>query len=162
MRIVIFGNSGSGKSTFARELVARHGAAMLELDAIVWEPGQIAVQRARDAIHADLDAFLAAHDAWVIEGCYGELVERVLPSATELYFLNPGSEACRANNLRRPWEPHKYESAEAQRSMLEPLLTWVNGYYTRDDDWSLQRHRRLFDAYRGTKTEITARDSFRE
>jgi hypothetical protein len=39
--------------------------------------------------------------------------------------------------------------------MLDNLLDWVAGYYTRDDQWSLAYHRRVFDAYSGTKAEIT-------
>src|SRR6185503_14519636 len=50
MRILVFGNSGSGKTTLARALAAAHGLAHLDLDSVVWEPGQIAVQRPADAI----------------------------------------------------------------------------------------------------------------
>jgi hypothetical protein len=45
---------------------------------------------------------------------------------------------------------------EAQQSKLSFLLDWVAGYYTRDDAMSYARHRRLFDAYGGHKTEVTA------
>jgi adenylate kinase family enzyme len=155
MRVVIFGNSGSGKSTMARALSDQHGLPMLELDTVVWEPGQIAVLRPRELILADVDQFLNSNKQWVVEGCYGELVEVALPRCTEAFFLNPGLEACVANNRRRPWEPHKYDSAEAQNAMLSSLLEWVAGYYTRDDQWSLAYHRRVFDSYQGTKTEIT-------
>lgn len=155
MRIAIFGNSGSGKSTLARRYVERYGLPLLELDDIVWEPSKIAVLRPESDIVSDLDAFVSRHETWVVEGCYGELVERVLPLCTEALFLNPGLDACRANNRRRPWEPHKYASAEAQDSMLEPLLVWVEEYYSRDDQWSLANHRRIFDAFEGWKSEIT-------
>ncbi len=43
MRVLIFGNSGSGKSTYARALADREHLAHLDLDSIVWEPNQIAV-----------------------------------------------------------------------------------------------------------------------
>ena len=153
-RLLIFGNSGSGKSTYARAMAERHGLAHLDLDSIVWEPGQIAVPRALAAVHDDLDAFIDANAGWVIEGCYGDLVERTAASCSELLFLNPGLEACLANNRRRPWEPHKYASAEAQDSMLAPLQAWVAAYYTRDDAWSYAMHRRVFDAHPGTKREF--------
>lgn len=155
MRIVIFGNSGSGKSTMARGLATEHGVAMLELDTVVWEPNQVAVLRSREAIRADVERFLGANAQWVIEGCYGELVEMVLGYSTRAVFLNPGLDACVANNRRRPWEPHKYASPEAQDAMLQPLLDWVAGYYTRDDQWSYAYHRRVFDAFDGSKAEIT-------
>jgi adenylate kinase family enzyme len=158
MRVAIFGNSGSGKSTMARELAERHRVPMLELDTVVWEPGQIAVLRPADAIRADVERFLAASDGWIVEGCYGELVELALGRCTRAIFLNPGLEACVANNRRRPWEPHKYATPGAQDAMLEPLLEWVAGYYTRDDQWSYVYHRRVFDSFAGDKTEITRAD----
>ena len=155
MRIAIFGNSGSGKSTMACELAERHQIPRLELDTVVWEPGKIAVLRPRDEINADVEQFLASSERWVVEGCYGELVELALPQCTEAIFLNPGLRACVANNRRRPWEPHKYASREAQDAMLAQLLEWVAGYYTRDDQWSYVYHRRVFDSFAGKKTEVT-------
>ncbi len=155
MRILIFGNSGSGKSTYARALASAHALTHLELDAIVWEPGQIAVQRDASAITADLERFLAGHDQWVIEGCYGELTEQAAGAATELIFLNPGLDACLANNRRRPWEPAKYASQQEQDAMLDQLQAWVADYYVRGGEWSYQAHRRIFDAHRGLKREVT-------
>lgn len=153
MKLLVFGNSGSGKSTFARDAAARHGLAHLDLDSIVWEPGKIAVQRAPDEVAASLAEFIATNQAWVIEGCYGELVKAAAPHCSELIFLNPGREACLANNLRRPWEPHKYASREEQDSMLANLQAWVAGFYERDDQWSYKAHRTIFDAHPGAKTE---------
>lgn len=155
MRIVLFGNSGSGKSTRASVLARSYGLPHLDLDSIVWEPGQIAVPRAAQTVALDLQNFVARFPTWVIEGCYGDLVATAAQSATELVFLNPGREACLAHNLSRPWEPHKYATAEAQNAMLEPLQAWVAGYYHRSDECSLQRHRQIFDAHTGRKTEYT-------
>lgn len=155
-RILVFGNSGSGKSTLASRLARTQGLAHLDLDSIVWEPGKIAVQRAPGDIAASLQDFLAGHERWVIEGCYGELVEAAAGECTELVFLNPGREACLEHNLRRPWEPRKYASKQAQDEMLATLQAWVAGYYERQDAWSYQAHRRLFDAFSGDKTEHVA------
>ena len=155
MRCLIFGNSGSGKSTYARVLAARHDLPHLDLDTIVWEPGKVAVQRPASAIAASLQAFLDGGDRWVIEGCYGELVQAAAPYCTELVFLDPGCEACLANNRQRPWEPHKYATPEAQDAMLAPLQAWVSGYYERNDDWSWRRHLAIFDAHPGTKVRWT-------
>jgi len=153
MRILIFGNSGSGKSTLAAKLAREHGIAHLDLDSIVWEPGETAVQRPTDAIFASLSSFLSRHQSWVIEGCYGELVAAASGQCTELIFLNPGPEACLANNRRRPWEPHKYASKAAQDAMLDNLQAWVLGYYERQDQWSYHVHRQIFDSFAGRKSE---------
>lgn len=153
MRILIFGNSGSGKSTLARNMARDHGLAHLDLDSIVWEPGEIAVQRAADAVAASLEEFLSAHTRWVIEGCYGELVQAASQHCTELVFLNPGLQTCQEHNRQRPWEPHKYASKKEQDSMLPNLQAWVAGYYERQDQWSYHAHRQIFDSFGGQKTE---------
>ncbi len=155
MRILVFGNSGSGKSTLARKLAKGHELAHLDLDSIVWEPDKIAVQRPAEDIAASLAVFLATHNRWIIEGCYGELVEAASGRCTELVFLNPGLEACLANNLHRPWEPHKYASKQAQDEMLASLQAWVAGYYQRQDQWSYHAHRRIFESFAGSKSEHT-------
>jgi adenylate kinase family enzyme len=156
MRILIFGNSGSGKSTLAQRMSRDHDLAHLDLDSIVWEPERIAVMRSPDAIAASLSAFLAKETRWVIEGCYGELVEAAAGQCSELIFLNPGLETCLAHNRERPWEPHKYASKEVQDAMLDNLQAWVAGYYERDDQWSYRRHRRIFDSFAGRKSERLA------
>jgi adenylate kinase family enzyme len=153
MRVLVFGNSGSGKSTLATQLGREHRLPHLDLDSIVWEPRQIAVQRSSEAIAASLAGFLAANERWVIEGCYGELVEAASGRCTELVFLNPELETCLERNRRRPWEPHKYASREAQDAMLENLQAWVAGYYERQDQWSYYAHRRIFDSFAGCKRE---------
>ena len=156
MKVLVYGNSGSGKSTYARALSAQHGLAHLDLDSIVWEPGKIAVQRDPQTIAASLVEFIAFEPQWVIEGCYGELVAAASAHCTQLVFLNPGLKICQANNLTRPWEPSKYASMQQQNSMLATLQSWVAGYYTRDDVWSQKAHRRIFNEYSGAKTEYTA------
>ena len=155
VKVLVVGNSGSGKTTYASALAARRGLAHLDLDAIVWEPGQIAVPRAPEVIRRDLLAFVGG-PRWVVEGCYGELVAAALPHCTRLVFLNPGLDVCLAHNQRRPWEPHKYASMAEQDSRLPALQAWVAGYYTRDDPWSYAYHRRLFDGFGGDKLELTA------
>jgi len=92
MKVLVFGNSGSGKSTYARTLARQH----LDLDSIVWEPGKIAVQRSLESVAASLKSFIDSHPAWVIEGCYGELVRAASVHCTLLVFLNPGIDACLA------------------------------------------------------------------
>ncbi len=76
-----------------------------------------------------------------------------LSGASELRFLNPGVDACVANCRARPWGPHKYPSKEEQDARLDFLLDWVREYATRADEYSLAAHRRLYDAFGGTKRE---------
>ena len=157
MRIAIVGNSGSGKSVFARQFVARCGLASLDLDTVAWEPGKVAVARSPADALADVRAFCEAQHQWVVEGCYAYLVEATLPYAPTLLFLEPGVEACLSNCRSRPWEPHKYTSKQEQDHHLDFLLTWVRAYYTRDDDPSQAVHQALFDTYNGPKQKLVVR-----
>ena len=156
MRIAILGNSGSGKSTLARWLESRSRAPMLDLDNVAWEPRKVAVARPPEAARADVRAFCARHEHWVLEGCYASLVTAALEYSPLLLFMNPGEEQCVTNCQARPWEAHKYASKEEQDQRLAFLLSWVREYYVRDGDMSLSGHRACFDAYSGAKEELTA------
>lgn len=152
-RLVIFGNSGSGKSSLAQALSARLGVAHLDLDVIAWEPERPGVRAAFEKSARALLDFVESSDGWVVEGCYSGLLKLAAARCTELVFLNPGVEACVENCLARPWEPHKYESREAQDANLRMLVEWVREYETREDEFSLREHRRLFDEHEGPKVE---------
>lgn len=156
LRLAILGNSGSGKSTLARWLAERSSAALLDLDSVAWEPGQIAVPRDAAAAQADVRAFCAAHEHWIVEGCYASLIEVALAQGASLLFMNPGRAQCEANCRARPWESHKYDSREEQDQHLAFLLAWVADYYVRDGEMSLAGHRACFDAFAGPKTELNA------
>lgn len=151
-RIVIYGNSGSGKSTLAGCYAMNPDVEHLDLDSIAWESAGVR-RRVSDSIK-DLKAFMASHDSWVIEGCYGSLVKEAADSATELIFLNPGIEDCQGNCRSRPWEQHKYNTKEDQDKNLGMLLGWVAEYETRTDEFSLQVHKGIFDSFVGTKHEL--------
>lgn len=153
MRYLVVGNSGAGKSTLAKRLPGAH----LDLDTLAWDPGP--VRRATAASAREIDAFTAAHDRWVIEGCYADLLAHVAPRATTLVFVDPGVDACIANARARPWEPHKYASKAEQDANLEMLVGWIRDYATRDDAFSLAAHRALFEAFGGEKHHLTSRDA---
>ena len=169
-RIVVFGNSGSGKTTLARVLTSQYGLAHLDLDSLAWDSSGVQVQtmtlddwaafvprrRSLTESASTIRDFIHEHSEWVIEGCYGDLLEQVLPYASEVRFLNPGVEACIANCRARPWEPEKYPSKEAQDQKLDFLLDWVREYETRDDEYGLKRHRQVFERFPGRKREYTS------
>lgn len=154
-RLLIFGNSGAGKSTLAALLARERALAHLDLGTLAWEPATAApARRPLAASQTDLERFRCANPAWVIEGCYADLLGLLTSHCTELIFLNPGSEACVQNCRTRPWEPHKYASKQAQDDKLGMLIGWVRSYETRVDACSLLSHQRLFAEFPGKKREI--------
>ncbi len=153
IRIVIIGNSGSGKSTYAREWVRKKSVAYLDLDTLAWQKDSPMSRRPVDESLQDLASFMDGNNAWVIEGCYSSLLEAAISRCSQLVFLNPGTQQCVENCRARPWEPHKYASAEAQDENLQMLIDWVKSYESRADEFSLQAHRRLFGGFDGDKIE---------
>ncbi len=154
LRIAILGNSGSGKSTLARRLGTLAGLGPLDLDALAWEPGRIAVPRDPADARADVEAYCATRTDWIIEGCYADLITVALRHDPILVFLEPGLNVCLEHCRRRPWEPHKYASKAEQDEKLAFLLDWVEGYYARDGEMSLRAHGRLFEGYAGPKHQL--------
>ena len=117
----------------ARRLIGNADISRLSLDEIAWDRGPR--RKPLEASLTLLDKFLASNDQWIIEGCYGDLVEAALAHCSELRFLNPGVETCVAHCNRRPWEPSKFPSAEEQNVMLSQLIQWVKDYESRDDEY---------------------------
>ena len=95
-RIIVYGNSGAGKTTLARQFERRHKLPLLDLDTIAWEAdwGQRALLSASISRLRD---FIESNAGWIVEGCYSDLIEMAIPYCTELHFLNPGIEACVEN-----------------------------------------------------------------
>jgi len=157
-RVIVFGNSGSGKSTLSRRLAGAWGLAHLDLDVLAWAPSEPPIRRPLAESLADVDAFIRRNRRWVIEGCYADLFETTLAHRPLMVFLDPGIESCMANAGARPWEPHKYATREAQDEQLEFLIGWIREYETRDDEFSRDAHRALFDAYQGDRIRCASNE----
>ncbi|MGN8245831.1 toxin [Cellulomonas soli] len=79
-RIKVVGNTGAGKTTFARALAARLGVPHLELDAAFWGPGWQLVDEADG--QATVRRFVSAPDAadgWVVDGNWNRRIGDALP-----------------------------------------------------------------------------------
>lgn len=84
----MYGPSGSGKSTLGRELGAKLGLPVLELDA-VFHAHPNWVDLTRDEFREQVTAYLAEHpDGWVIDGNYSHVRDLVLPLAETAIWLD--------------------------------------------------------------------------
>ncbi|CAG0943910.1 partial gluconokinase, partial [Anaerolineae bacterium] len=84
-RISVVGVTGSGKTTFARQLAQRLGYPHIEMDALHWEPNW--VQAPWDVFRARVD--LALHgDTWVIDGNYSRARDIVWERADAVIWLD--------------------------------------------------------------------------
>ncbi|MDA3961240.1 MAG: shikimate kinase [Planctomycetota bacterium] len=154
-KVVVLGNSGSGKSTLAQALAASEGLAHFGLDTVAWLPTDPPQRAAIAESEEQIMQFIQAHEQWVIEGCYADLIAIAARSASEMVFLHLSVADCLANAAQRPFEPHKYPSKAAQDANLAMLVEWIKTYPTRDDICSLQAHLALYDRFGGKKTMCT-------
>jgi len=151
-KIIIFGNSGSGKSTLAKSLCESEGLLHLDLDILAWEDSVPPVRKALSQSKSEIQNFIESNASWVIEGCYCDLLEMAVTSANEMIFMNLSIENCIINAKNRPWEPHKYDSKQAQDANLDMLIAWISQYSKRADTFSEQSHRAFYESFMGNKT----------
>ena len=71
-RILVYGVTGSGKTTIARQIAARTGLPWHEVDNLTWKPGWVVVpveeQRRRIAA-------ICAEERWILDTAYGAWLE---------------------------------------------------------------------------------------
>lgn len=153
-KVIIFGNSGSGKSSLAKKLKVE-GLAHLDLDTIAWQPIMPPERKPLDESQKAIAEFDASNDSWVIEGCYTDLLELAASLASEAIFMNLEVDLCIQNAKSRPWEIHKYPSKQAQDKNLSMLIEWIAQYPERTDTFSKSAHEALFVNFNGIKVMLT-------
>ncbi len=88
MRIAVVGSSGSGKSTLARHLGEALDLAVVELDAINWQPGWRAINDEEPEVFKARVAAATSGEAWVTDGNYSEVLPTILSRATHVVWLD--------------------------------------------------------------------------
>ncbi|MGH6931808.1 MAG: hypothetical protein ACREEE_05175, partial [Dongiaceae bacterium] len=86
-RIAIIGNAGGGKSTLARKLAERRDLPLVEIDALVWQPGwKLSSDEVFDAEHGRI----LAEEHWLIDGLGNNLasIATRLERATEIILID--------------------------------------------------------------------------
>jgi adenylate kinase family enzyme len=154
-KILVFGNSGSGKSTLAKKIGESSGLAHLDLDMLAWKATDPPERKELSESEKEIVGFIKSNDNWIVEGCYTDLLVLLEEQADEIIYLNLPVELCIKNARKRPWEPHKYASKEAQDENLTMLIDWISQYTKRQDTFSKQAHLKFYTEYKGIKTMIT-------
>jgi adenylate kinase family enzyme len=77
-RVLVYGVTGSGKTTLARRIAARLDLPYHPVDDLTWEPGWTPVPA---AVQRERIAAICAQDAWVLDHAYGAWVDIPLARA---------------------------------------------------------------------------------
>ena len=87
-RVRVVGDSGSGKTTFARTLASQMGVPHRELDEVFWGPNW--QFRDTDEALADLQAWLdgTGADGWVLDGNWNSRLGTLLDDADTIIWLD--------------------------------------------------------------------------
>lgn len=151
-RVFVVGNSGSGKSTLARGLEAR-GFAHIDLDGVAFSDAvgtRRPVSESLEMLQPDLGA-----GPTVIEGCYADLVSALAGPEDHLIWLDLSVDACVEHARARPYEPHKWASAEAQDAFLPKLEAFIRSYPDAEGPTGRRAHAVLFTSFPGWRERHT-------
>jgi adenylate kinase family enzyme len=149
-RVVVIGNSGSGKTRLAEHIAQAFALPAIDLDQIYWAEASYGTKR-DDALARNLVEKAAMQPAWVIEGVFGALCRVALQNATGLIWLDLPWDACRSGLMQRGLRRSMTEADHAE------LVAWAAAYWTRQNANSFAGHLRLFEAFSGAKIRLTGR-----
>lgn len=85
-RVNVVGTSGSGKSTFAKELALRLNAPYIELDLLYWEPNW--KEPTDDVFFRRIEDTLSRSSRWVLDGNYNRAQPVKWKSVTTVIWLD--------------------------------------------------------------------------
>jgi len=160
-RIVIIGNSGSGKSFLAAAISARTDIPVIHLDKLFWVAGGFDEKRPVEVVHAEIES-KKQNDSWIVEGVFGELAKRFLDRSDYLVWLDLPWAACREGLLQRGSESATQLDPIKAEENFQELLVWAEDYWNRTNARSHAGHQKIFDEYPGYKLRITDKEAIDE
>jgi adenylate kinase family enzyme len=160
-RIVIIGNSGSGKSHLAKLLSKLHPFPVIHLDELFWTPGGFNKKRPKAEVRNEIEQ-KREEERWIAEGVFGELAELFLPRADALIHLDMDWPTCQRSLLSRGSESSRQLNPKDAEDNFQKLLAWARQYWERTDLRSHAGHLRLFSIFVGQKFTFTSRAEVNE
>lgn len=157
-RIVIIGNSGSGKTHLGRRLSHHFDYSLIHLDSLFWEPGGFNLKRPEEIVYAEI-ARLCQTKTWIVEGVFGELAAEFCAHADYLIWLDQDWEACSQSLLQRGSESSKQLDKQSAEENFKKLLKWASEYWQREKPSSYYGHQLLFEQFSGEKICLQSRRS---
>ncbi|MDZ5662743.1 adenylate kinase [Nocardioides sp. S-58] len=128
-RILVYGVTGSGKSTAALAIGARTGLPATLVDELTWLPGWVPVE---EAVQRERIGAIVSEDRWVLDSAYGAWLDLVLPRTQLVVGLDYPRWLSFARLVRRTVsgavtkEPRCNGNVESWRNMVssDSILVW--------------------------------------
>lgn len=147
MKILIIGNSGSGKSWLGRELSSKHNIPVFEMDKVVWETGGFNKKRSKEDL-ANSIIEIKKKGCWIVEGVFGDVAEKFIDEATELIWLNHDWSKCLENLKKRGPNYDTYENSKDAEKAFDELVEWASKYWERDGYCCYNFHKELETSFK--------------
>ncbi|MBT4792130.1 MAG: AAA family ATPase [Halobacteriovoraceae bacterium] len=155
-RILIIGNSGSGKTWLSEKISSRLNVDVIHFDKHFWEPGGFNKKRERPIVLDEIQE-LSKKEKWVMEGVFGELAEVATPRGTHLIFLDKNWSECNEALLSRGSESSSQLSKEDAKNNFDKLIRWAEEYYNRESKASHHWHEKMYKSFHGGTTLLKNR-----
>lgn len=126
MKLIIIGCSGSGKSTFAKQLHAKTGLPLFHLDNLWWKADRTHISR--EEFDEKLAEILAG-DSWIIDGDFSRTYEVRFQACDTVIFLDFPEEVC-MNGIRERVGTIRTDIPWQEQSLDPELVSLVKNYAT--------------------------------
>jgi adenylate kinase family enzyme len=127
MRVAAVGTSGSGKTTFAARLATALGVRHIDLDAVTWQPGWVALHETDPEEFTRRCAEAMAGEAWVSCGNYITSRPSLLHRATDLVWLDYPRPLVMARVIRRSFtRAARHEELWPGTGNREDFARWLD------------------------------------
>jgi adenylate kinase family enzyme len=157
MKLLILGNSGSGKSWLGKKLTQKLDCKFIEMDKLFWEPGGFNKKRDPELVKKDIQSSTLT-DSWICEGVFGKIADMAIESASMVILLDLTWEDCKKNLMNRGPNYEDCQSPSQADKSFEELLNWAKEYSVRENHTSRNYHYNLYNIFVGEKLILKNRD----
>ena len=129
-KIFVSGGSGSGKTTYAKQLSNQYNIPHFDLDDIYWIT--YGTNRSKKERSIQLEHILSSNPSWVIEGVYSSAwIEPIINQCDKIVIINPPTWRRQYRIIKR-YIKNKFSNQNTEHNetitSISKLLCWAQRY----------------------------------